>query len=106
MFESDSETEFNYDGGMSDGSAAGGMVGAFLGGLILMLIIAIALVTTDNAGWMDARTWPLIGDSLKGNAAAKAERLSAVWKNERLTSKDPEFKGAYERTCGGRANGY
>lgn len=101
MFDFDSETEFNYEGGMADNAGLGTIFLAFLGGLVVMLIVVIALVSTgQSTGWMDARTWPLVG-----SADPKTERLSAVWKNsERLTSKDPEFKGAYERTCGARAN--
>jgi len=99
MFDFDSETEFNYEGGeVGKGSLA---IGVFVGALIVVVIMIIVASTTD--GWINKLDWNTWAASNAANA--KTERLSAVWKNsERLTSKDPEFKGAYERTCGGRAN--
>lgn len=99
MFEYDSETEFNYEGGeIGKGSL---LLGVAIGVVVVLAILVIVASTVDNGlGWMNvSHLW-------KENAAdPKTERLSAVWKNsERLTSKDPEFKGAYERTCGARNN--
>lgn len=103
MFEYDSETEFNYDGGLEPKYSVVGLAVAFFVGFLIVLIVMVVLASTDNleyVGKLDVRKlW-------SSNAAdPKTERLSAVWKNsERLTSKDPEFKGAYERTCGARNN--
>lgn len=100
MFESDSETEFNYEGGdIGKGSL---LLGLLIGAVLMLIIMVVVASTMDNGlARLNWNTW------MSTNAVdPKAERLSAVWKNERLTSKDPEFKGAYERTCGGRANGY
>lgn len=133
--EYESETEFGYEGGYEGGDYSDKEVGlgfgvGFLVGMIILMIILIIVASFVTKGDMSVnflRHVALDSDVVKsirnkayddidaqlaieaaaGNASASnSERLSAMWKGERLSSssgfhKKSEYAGL-ERTCGAR----